>query len=246
VSQAATRDGSTGPDLVRGSIGVFISLAGVACSLTVLFLAMRAVMNIGGFCAEGGPFLIEHHCPKGVPLLMMTSIWGGLIFAGLYAWQGFKRNCAYFIGLLWPALFISLGVNFLQYGIDPPAPMAGPVGGWLVCGVLFVLMGGAPLIPALSSMWRHLRGHTEPSTWRQGIVPPGAARSTAAAFRQLGRAVRATDAAAQGSRQTPPAPGFDTSGDLVMKLERLDALHRSGALSDDEYEAAKQRIIEGA
>ena len=44
---------------------MFVSLAGVAAGLTALFLGMRRVMEIGGFCAEGGPFVIQHPCPEG-------------------------------------------------------------------------------------------------------------------------------------------------------------------------------------
>jgi hypothetical protein len=37
---------------ILGALGVFVSLAGVTASLTVVFLAMRSVMRIGG--APGG------------------------------------------------------------------------------------------------------------------------------------------------------------------------------------------------
>ena len=59
--------------------GVFVSLAGVSAALTILFLSMRSVMKIGGFCASGqSAFVIAHQCPKGVPLLMLGAVWGGL------------------------------------------------------------------------------------------------------------------------------------------------------------------------
>ncbi len=44
--------------------------------------------------------------------------------------------------LAWPALFLSLGWNFLAYGFFPPE--GGWVWSWLFCGVLFVLMGAVP------------------------------------------------------------------------------------------------------
>ena len=45
----------TGGDALPLAAGawVFLSLAGVACGMTLLFLGMRAVMEIGGACAEG-------------------------------------------------------------------------------------------------------------------------------------------------------------------------------------------------
>ncbi len=38
----------------------------------------------------------------------------------------------------------------------------------------------------------------------------------------------------------PPAPAAD---DAASELERLASLHTSGALSDDEFAAAKQKIL---
>ena len=45
--------------------------------------------------------------------------------------------------LAWPALFLSLGWNFLEYGFF--AVEGDWVWSWLFCGVLFVLMGAVPL-----------------------------------------------------------------------------------------------------
>ena len=49
-----------------------------------------------------------------------------------------------------------------------------------------------------------------------------------------------------GSGSAPPAPAA-ASGESsqVAKLERLAALHESGALSDEEFSAAKQRVLHG-
>ena len=41
--------------LVFTAIGIFL----VAVGLTVLFLGMRSVMEIGGYCASGGPYEIR-------------------------------------------------------------------------------------------------------------------------------------------------------------------------------------------
>ena len=32
-----------------------VGVTGLAMSLTLVFLSMRAVMDVGGFCADGGP-----------------------------------------------------------------------------------------------------------------------------------------------------------------------------------------------
>ena len=66
-------------DVVLYAVGV----AGLAMCLTLVFLAMRAVMDVGGFCAEGGPYVIETHCPEGVPLVLIGGIFGLLTSARL-------------------------------------------------------------------------------------------------------------------------------------------------------------------
>jgi len=130
--------------LVRRSILCFVSMLGVAAALTVLFFSMRAVMDIGGSCASGNvPYAITRPCPTGVPGLMVGSILLGLVFLGVYAFSAVGPNLTL---LAWPALFLSLGWNFLDYGVSPPDGSTGPVWGWLICGVIFVLMGGLPLI----------------------------------------------------------------------------------------------------
>ena len=210
--------------MVRATIIIGLSLAGVACALTMVFLAMRSVMDVGGFCAEGGPFVIEQHCPQGVPGVMIGSLWGGIILAGVYVWQTFKNKVPSFAGLLWPALFLSLGWNFLEYAFNPPGTGEGVVWGWLVCGVLFVLMGGLPLLVMLPATIRGFTREAErPRGWPVGM-PLEHMQKVAA--------------------RVQPAEAQTTTGSgMVDELERLAKLYERGALSEDEYMAAKARLL---
>jgi hypothetical protein len=208
----------------RPSILIFIGLAGATAGLTLLFLGMRSVMEIGGACAEGGPFVPVRPCPKGVPLVMFGGIWGGLIFAGIYGWQAFRHGVPNFIALLWPALFLSLGWNFLEFGLDPPG--GGLAWGWLVCAVVFGLMGGLPLVWVLPWIGRRFSGKDPAEDWRSSLGTLGAIRAVASSIPRI-----KTVSASTGST------------DLVSALERLDALHRSGAIDAAEYEAAKERLL---
>ncbi len=64
--------------------------------------------------------------------------------------------------LAWPGLFLSLGWNFLEFAFAPPG--GGFAWGWLICGVVFVLMGGLPLLLAfkpLREKFRSRRQHGE-------------------------------------------------------------------------------------
>jgi hypothetical protein len=54
------------PASFRSSAWVFVTLAGAVCALTLLFLGMRGVMEVGGACAEGNaPYVIAQPCPPG-------------------------------------------------------------------------------------------------------------------------------------------------------------------------------------
>lgn len=211
---------------VRATVSVFVALAGVSCCLTLLFLGMRAVMDVGGSCASGGPYVPRVTCPEGIPLVMMGGVWGGFVFVGLYLWSTSKHGVPTLVALAWPALFLSLGWNFLDYGIDPPYG-DGLVWGWLLCAALFALMGGLPLLAMLRPIVDQFTksGHDTPA---RVLVP------TRTRVKELRAAARAgTGSAADGADEET----------LVESLERLDALHRSGGLSDREFEDAKRRVI---
>lgn len=55
---------------------------------------------------------------------MMAGIWGGLIMRGIYAVVAIKNRVPSLLAFAWPALFVSLGWNFLDSGIDPPGAAA--------------------------------------------------------------------------------------------------------------------------
>jgi hypothetical protein len=221
---------------IRAGIGVLVPLAGLACGITLLFLGMRSVMEIGGACASGGPYVPQRPCPAGVPALMIGGIWGGIVCAFLYVWQTIRHRVPSLTVLFWPALFLSLGWNFLEFGLDPPGG-GGLAWGWLVCAVVFFLMGGIPLVVALPWLRRSFRGSEEPPGGgvRSQLAPPVGAFSRSA----WGSRTRPDDAAAGPPSPPPGEPGAD----VVADLERLDALHRSGALDDEQYEAAKDRLL---
>jgi len=211
---------SSAPFSLRGILSVSVPLAVVSGAITILFLSMRAVMEIGGFCAEGGPFVIETHCPDGVPLLLTGSIWIGLAAAFFYSSAAGRYGAVGLGGLFWPALFLSLGWNFFEYGIDPPFE-GGTAWGWIVPGILFVIMGAVPLFLVLPMMFR---SDSRP-------------RSTLGTALGAGTQVM-KDVVVQ---RRAPAPSRD--GDFVSELERLSRLNRSGALSDAEFDAAKRRLL---
>ena len=200
------------------AVWIFLSVAGVAAALTILFLSMRAVMDIGGYCASGGPYRIATQCPKGVAGLMIASIWGGLVFAFLYAWGSLRAGAPNLVALAWPALFLSLGYNFLSYAFMRTND-SGIVWSWLICGVLFVVMGAGPLVAWL--LW----GRNDETT-------PDLPRAAAPIISPDVRAALRIGSTGAGA-----------GADVVSRLERAAALRRDGDISDEEYAAVKAKIL---
>ena len=132
--------------------GLLIGVAGMTLSLTWLFLGMRAVMAIGGACADGGPYVSRQSCPDGVPLLLTVGIFGLFVFGAILLVYGSRIGGPYgnLVGLAWPALFLSLAWNFIEFGLHPPGE-PGLAWGWLICGVVFVILGAGPLLAWLPS-----------------------------------------------------------------------------------------------
>ena len=193
-------------------------VAGVVTALTALFMSMRSVMDIGGSCGSidaGGTIT---SCPSGVAGLLPGAIWGGLIFTGLYVLVCAKFKVPSWVSLIWPALFLSLGYNFFDYGVHGQA-------GFVTAGVVFVLMGFVPLLWAAPHLWRvYVRGSDDDAKpWH--VAASGAAVS--GAFDLLNRFGKSPDE------------------DMTDSLQKLEQLHKSGALDDLEYAKAKDRVIRG-
>jgi hypothetical protein len=204
-----------------------LGIAGLAACLTLIFLSMRAVMDVGGFCAEGGPYEIQTHCPEGTVLLLPLSIFGGLGSAALVGWKGSQIGGPFgaLVALAWPALFISLGWNFLEYGLWPPGDDGGIVWGWLIPGVIFEVMGILPLLGLLPS--------------RRAVGGTGTADSPAALTSARKRLLN--DLVSHVHER-----GWGAQEDLVSKLERLATLREQGAITAEEFEAAKRAVIGGS
>jgi hypothetical protein len=216
-----------------------LGIAGVAAGITITFLGMRAVMEVGGSCADGGPYVSAQPCPEGVALATLVGILGGIASLFLAAWKGtvIGDGATSVLFLAWPALFGALGLNFLLYGLDPPGDEPGWAWGWLICGVVFWAMALAPLL---------VRGAAARAMAPAGS--PGRALSTAAptAGVEPGSGAAIVEAPlGAGPSSVVGVAAADVEA-LVDGLERLAALHRTGALTDDEYARAKVELLERA
>jgi hypothetical protein len=251
VTPATSRDG--GPSVVDVLL-YLLGVAGMAASLTILFLGMRAVMDVGGYCAEGGALEIRVHCPDGVPLLMMLGIFGLFPAGGLIAWRGARLGAGYasLVIFAWPGLFLSLGFNFLQYGTGAADGSGEMDLGWLIPGVLFILMGGIPLVGWILAA---LRGRVPGAAFMPSTPARSWSPASGGAFGSRTLNLRSSTGSADGLRieidgsgsptvwRWDGAPAAPAADDLVSELERLTNLHASGALSDTEFDAAKAALL---
>ena len=236
---------------IRVLAGYLVGIALGTLSVTLLFLGMRAVMDVGGACADGGPYASAQPCPDGVPLAMVGGLFGLFGAAGLIVWFGSRigKAAASVVALGWPALFLSLGLNFMDYAFHPPDPGPTPVWAWFIPGVLFWLIGGAPLAVGLLA-WREARAGRPGNRLSQQVATTMPSRPVVFGARLA--AGRASEAArvefAPGSLGAPrPAAGQERASpeasDLVDDLTSLAELHEAGDLTDDEFGAAKRERL---
>src|SRR3954468_11412113 len=107
--------GALPPPQLRFVLLLAGGVAGLAMSITLVFLGMRAVMDIGGACADGGPYVSAQSCPDGATPALLLGIFGGFGFGALGAVSGSRVGGYGWVPLLgWTALFASLGWNFLD------------------------------------------------------------------------------------------------------------------------------------
>jgi hypothetical protein len=152
------------------------SLFGFVFCLTCLYLAMRGIMRLGGMVASGGPYAIEHPAP-GWAWIFPVSMLTGAVFIGLNAFTSRRVGGLSVLALSWPAAFLALGWNFLDFAFNATRGH-GLVWGWLVCGIVFVLMGGLPLIYVAQGAIKALRGQDRTSFF-VGVGEAGAKRAKA-------------------------------------------------------------------
>lgn len=126
-----------GPPALRVAI-LATCLTVMGIGVAWVYWPMRAVMDVGGSCAEGGPYVIETHCPEGVTTFMTLGIplFMVCVFVGFIAIT-LRAPLPVFPG--WALLFGALGWNFFDYGFhaDPSGRL---VPSWVVCGVVFWVM----------------------------------------------------------------------------------------------------------
>jgi Short C-terminal domain len=237
--------------LLKAIIGAALFVGG-----TVLFNVKLVELLETGTCASGNqPFEVARQCPEGTGtaiLLMVGGILAGLIGAALFLLRGTppwssgrpRRSSGTFgwATFGWGLFFAGTGAATLIASKTSEAmPEDGELGGTIV-GITFLVMGVPALLFALWGLVTSLGDRDE---------SPMASASAMAGGGMGGFSAGSTSDALRGARgmtwtspsgTTPTAPGGD---DTVSKLERLQRLRESGALTEREFEREKAKILAG-
>lgn len=137
MSGSLTPDRFAGPAWrIPGAIAAWLLFA---FCFTLIFQGAAILAGIGGYCASGGPYVIQTQCPDAVVWALPVGFFGVIASwaIGVFFQRGFSAP-VYVWG--WPILFVGLGIQFF---VD--IPVSGVFVG-VLCGTLFVVMGLAPLV----------------------------------------------------------------------------------------------------
>ena len=219
--------------LIKAPLGLAMFFGGI-----VLFNVKLVSLLETGTCASSTntPYLVVQKCPSGTGtdiLLLVAGIFAGLIGAGIFAFRGEPpwgsgrpRSIVseFSFGLFaWGFFFTATGATSLIASLSDEAVKSsggGQLGG-LIVGGTFLLMG-VPVL--LVSVWGLLKGlgwrDERPVAATAGVVGLGA-----------------------GGMVPRMSSGLTQTQGAIDKLERLQKLRESGALTDSEFEREKSRIL---
>ena len=233
-------------DLTRVA-GAALCLAGVVAAIVWINRVSAEVKGNGGSCASGGPYVSVRPCPQ-TTWVMPVGIVGGLALVLVYGVLA-VRGGPNWVLLAWPALFISLGVQFARFADDIQTVP------YIICAVMFFAMGAGPLVLSLftarPALWAVVVGDpTEYGSRAPGRTGPTTTldRLAAEAAEARARTSRDADRLLDARRRVTVANAVDPAAaagpaEVVAALNRVVKLHRQGALSAEEFAAAKRAIL---
>jgi hypothetical protein len=118
-----------------------LSWALLAFAVTLIFTSARAVLAVGGVCAEGGPYVIAIPCPGNTSLLTTVGVFAFFIgtFLSLFGQRGFGVPAW---GYGWAGLFGFGAAAFFEAAVREGEWT------WHLCGWIFtaLALGAAPLL----------------------------------------------------------------------------------------------------
>jgi hypothetical protein len=191
-----------------------------------------------GTCASGNtPYAIRHPCPPGTGgaiLLLMAGIFAAIIGAGLFAARGtpsWARNRPHRVStfaVTWGIGFTATGAVSLLTALGNDSLGQGGQLGGLIVGITFLVMGIPVLLFALWSLIESLGSRDERPMSTATSLGAGGGTVSTGGFEGFGAVA-------------PPASTSES--DRIAKLQTLAELKKSGALTDQEFEREKARLL---
>ena len=236
--------------LLKSIIGAALFVGG-----TVVFNVKLVELLEVGTCASGNqPFQIARECPDGVGAavgLMVGSIFAGLLGAALFAFRGDPpwgdgRRSAMLSAFSWGTF--AWGIFFAASGAailiasrtSEDMPADGKLGGTIV-GITFLVMGVPAVLFAVWSLATSIGDRDErPATAAASGL--GGFGAGSASTSQMMRGAQSALGSFGSSGGTASAP---SSGDSVSELERLQRLREAGALTEEEFQREKAKVLSG-
>jgi hypothetical protein len=245
--------------LVKAPLGLVMFFGGLILANVKLISLLET-----GTCASGNtPYQIAQPCPSGTGtdiLILMGSIFATLIGIGLFAYRGdppwdkdrpINLDSDFsFPAFAWGVAFTGTGAVSLIAALTDEAVKqnAGSKLGALIVGGVFLVMG----LPVLFVSLRYLihdfthRGEQRANAEARVAGTKSSAGGLSGISSAFGQA-RAMQAMASklpwGTGVGSSGVGGGGTGDQIAKLERLQKLRQSGALTDIEFEREKAKIL---
>ena len=245
--------------LIKAGLGLALFFGGL-----VLFNVKLQELLDTGTCTSGNvPFEIRqgYECPEGTGtdiVLVMVSVIAGLIGAAIFAFRGDppwgRRRSAGLFGLgtlAWGIFFAGTGAALLlgaPYGEITDPNTGETVGrpdsqlGATITGITFLVMGVPALLLGLWSVVKRVGGREE-----RAAASPSSPAAAGGVIGRMRAGMEQAQAAQALGRRFPWGGGTGTSGsgggDAIGKIERLQSLRESGAITDVEFEREKAKIL---
>lgn len=256
---------------MRYRIFTLLSVLVFAGSVYLMCTKLTALLDTGT-CASGGPYQISRPCPEGTDTdayLLMASAFGLFGAVALLGARGPRPGggglgFGSMVMIGWGLFFTIVGAVSLIHALTSDViGEDGKLGG-IIVGATFLVMGVPALLFApklILDARRTSRGIQSAETVYASDEPGGAGwlstlRTSSKLMKDLSRQVNTGGSV--GSSDSVGSTGSSSYGfgsgagsgsaggsadDSITKLERLQKLRESGALSQSEFEAEKARIL---
>jgi hypothetical protein len=211
----------------RTIIGIGVLLFGaILFGVGLHHMVATGTCSSTGYSANYGPV---PHCPKG------TGWWFLFLFGGVFMVViGALVSGGSSVLLLIPTLFSAIGIGALTVGFDKHAAHGSKTFGYIFGGA-FTAMGVVPALVFGVGGLRKLFSRSTSSALSSAGEPPDAILG---AYHAAPAPVISPPSISVAS--SLPKPGH---GDVLDKIAKLSDLHKSGALTDDEFNREKAKLL---